>query len=169
MAYATNDDVLLRAGRVGGAFSVAGRRPTLADITTLLTDVSAEIDVEIRRRGYDPAALDATATAALKDVAAYGALARALAAVDPSSRPDNVDKLIERAESVWSSDPNTDKRGNQLTAVLMLLEAGRGGGGSGTSAGSFWDEEPLYPTESDVLEARLNPLVVPEIAKGQKL
>lgn len=167
MSYATPDDVLLRAGRVGGAFTVAGRRPNLADLDTLLANVSAEIDVEIRQRGYDPAALDQTTTDALTDVAAYGALARALPAIDPSSRPDNVDKLIEIAEGVWSSTPG--KRGNQLASILLLLEAGRGGGGPGTSAGSFWDEEPDYPTQSDLLTARLNPLEAPEFAKRQTL
>ena len=168
-AYAVADDVLLRAGRVAGAFTVTGKRPNLADISSLLTDVSAEIDVEIRAQGYDPALLDTATTGALKDIAAYGVLARALAAIDPSDRPDNVKSLIDRAESVWSSDPSSDRRGATLSRILLLLEAGAGGGGAGSSAGSFWDEEELYPTEGDFAVARLNPLQAPDFARGMKL
>jgi hypothetical protein len=146
MGYATTDDVLARAGRVGGTFTVAGRRPNLEDVAQLVDDVAAEIDVEIRARGFDPAALDDATAAALRDINAYGALARALAGVDPSDRPDNLDALIKRAEKVWSSDPGSDKRGDALAQVLAVLAAGAGGEAVAVSAGSLWDDEPDYGT-----------------------
>jgi hypothetical protein len=62
VAYANTDDVLLRAGRVAGMFTVAGRRPNLADVEKLIDDVSSEIDVEIRTRGYDRGVVPDTAT-----------------------------------------------------------------------------------------------------------
>lgn len=144
MGYATTDDVLARAGRVGGTFSVAGRRPNLEDVAQLLDDVAAEINVEIRARGFDPAGLDANTAAALRDINAYGALARALAGVDPSDRPDNLDALIKRAEKVWSSDPSSDRRGDALAQVLAVLSAGAGGAAVTVSAGSLWTDEPDY-------------------------
>lgn len=141
--YANQDDVLARAGRIGGAFSVAGRRPSLADIDEFLLDVTAEINVEIRRHGFDPAALDAEVVTALRDIAAYGALAKALAGVDPSSRPDNLENLVKKAEGVWSSDASSSRRSAQIQSIIGIIEAGVGGGGTGPSAGSLWDDSDL--------------------------
>lgn len=138
--YANQDDVLARAGRVAGAFSVAGKRPNLADIDEFLLDVTAEINVEIRRHGFDPNGLDAEVVTALRDVAAYGALAKALAGVDPSDRPDNLDNLVAKAEAVWSSDANSSRRSAQISSIIGIIEAGVGGGGTGPSAGSLWDD-----------------------------
>lgn len=140
MAYAVRDDVLARAGRVAGAFSIAGKRPNLADIDAFIADVTAEIDVEIRRRGFDPALLDAEVVVALRDIAAYGALAKALAGIDPSDRPDNLDNLVAKAESVWSSDASSGRRSAQIASIVGIIEAGVGGGGTGPSAGSLWDD-----------------------------
>ena len=140
MAYAAQDDVLLRAGRFAGVFQVAGKRPNLADLDTLLDDVSAIIDAEIRARGYDPDLLDADLVAALKDVAAWATLLRALPQANPG---DEADDLLAQAEAivVAAGFPGLTRGGStDVWAALASLEAGTGGGGAGSSAGSFWDE-----------------------------
>jgi hypothetical protein len=173
MPYAVNDDVLLRAGRVAGIFSVAGKRPNISDIDKLLADVSNEIDAEFRARGYDPALFDQSVKDALKDLAAYGALYRAVSAADPSGSVQNLRNVADTAREVWESAMGTPSAEGSIAkgtfSVVRQLEAGRGGGGPGTSAGSFFDEEPLYPTDSDFVEGRQQPLQAPEFARGQKL
>lgn len=173
MAYASVDDVQLRAGRVAKIFEVANKRPNLADIAKLLDDVSSEVDAEFRARGYDPDAFSATTNEALRDLAAYGALYRAIPAADPSGSDQNLRNVYDTARAVWEGAMGVPGKSGSIAdgsfSVIRLLEAGAGGGGPGTSAGSLWDEEPLYPTESDFVEGRLNPAMAPEVARGQKL
>jgi hypothetical protein len=140
MAYAARDDVLLRAGRFAGVFQVAGKRPNEADLDELLDDVSAVIDAEIRSRGYDPATLDADLTAALKDVTAWAVLLRSLPQANPG---EDAEELLERADAIVTAAgfPSLSRSGaTDVFAALDALEAGEGGGGPGSSAGSFWDE-----------------------------
>lgn len=151
MAYATFDDVLARAGRVGGAFTVAGKRPNQADITAFIATVSAEIDLEIRRAGYDPSTLDATETAALTDLAAWGAVARGLAGIDPSSRPDNLQQLIDQAERIWPSEPGA-RRAAIVDDIIGVLLAGPAGPAE-SRAGSWWDDGAAVPAARADLEA----------------
>lgn len=173
MAYANVDDVQLRAGRVARIFEVANKRPNLSDIAKLLDDVSSEVDAEFRARGYDPDAFDTTTNEALRDLAAYGALYRAIAGADPAGTNQNLSNVADTARAVWEGAMGVPGKSGSIAdgsfSVIRLLEAGAGGGGPGTSAGSFWDEEPDYPTDADFIEGRLNPPLQPEVARGQKL
>jgi hypothetical protein len=92
------------------------RQPNLADVDAFLVAVSDEIDEAIRARGFDPASLDTNAKAALLDLAAYGALARALRALGDRS-PEVLQILVE-ADAVWSSamGDTKDRRGRSATA-----------------------------------------------------
>lgn len=143
--YATQDDVLARAGRFAGLFQVAGKRPNLADIDAMLDTVSAVIDVEIEAHGYDPASLTADLVESLRDVAAWAVLVRALPEASPG---DNAtESTVERGQKILDASgfPALGESGvNVLEAIASIgaLEAGAGGGGPGTSAGSFWDELP---------------------------
>lgn len=179
-AYATRDDVLARVGRVAGAFSVAGRRPNLADVDEFLADASAQIDEAIRGRGFDPALLDANALTALRDLAAYGATARALRALGDRS-PEVLQVLVE-ADAVWTSAMG-DPKATQADAaagtirlgtypVILALEAGQAGGGPGATAGSFWQSEPDYgrlPQQLVEYNRLFGTNLAPGFSRGQKL
>jgi hypothetical protein len=173
-SYATRDDVLLRAGRIGPAFSVAGKRPNLTDIDALVSQLSDEVDEAVRARGFDPAALDANAKTALLDVVAYGALARAVRALGDQS--PEVQQILVEADAVWSSamgDGTTAGTiaGGTFPAIAALL-AGAAGGGTVVSAGSFWEDEPDYGRPAAV-QREYNTLwgtnLAPGVSKGQRL
>src|SRR2546425_643783 len=102
MAYANTDDVLARAGRVQGIFTVAGKRPNLADLDKFLDDTTAEIDAAVRARGFDPASFETATSEAFRDLNAYGALARGLSAI-PNAPAD----LLAEARSVWEAAMGT--------------------------------------------------------------
>lgn len=142
--YASQDDVLARAGRFAGLFSVAGRRPNLADLDAMLVTVSAAIDAEIRAHGYDPATITPELEEALKDVAAWAVLVRALPEASPGDNA--VDPTIARGQAILTASgfPTLAEGTNVIATMgaIATLEAGEGGGGPGTSAGSFWDELP---------------------------
>lgn len=145
MAYATQDDVLARAGRFGGLFSVAGRRPNLADVDELLETITAIVDSDIRAHGYDPALLTDDLAGALRDVVAWATLIRVLPEASPGDPA--VDAVVERGRAIVTASgfPALAEGGTNVIAALGALgtlEAGQGGGGPGSSAGSFWDELP---------------------------
>lgn len=179
-AYATFADVAARAGRFSGAFGAAGGqpKPNENEITQLLADLAAQVDVALRARGYDPAALDATVKLALKDVVAYGALARALQSIPDSS--DEIRELEEYAGKVWGSamgDPTSNTAAGQKGSIaagthpaIAALEAGQAGGG-GQTAGDFWTDEPDFGTDAQVAAERetLTAELAPVFAKSQKL
>src|SRR3954454_11227994 len=100
MPYAVRDDVLARAGRIGGAFSRPGLRPNLTDVDAFLDQLSDEVDEAIRARGFDPAALDANAQKSLLDLVAYGAVARAVRAL--GDRSPEVLSVLTEADAVWT-------------------------------------------------------------------
>lgn len=144
--YASQDDVLARAGRFAGLFSVAGRRPNLADLDAMLLTVSAVIDAEIRAHGYDPATITPELEESLRDVAAWAVLIRALPEASPGDNA--IDGTVERGSAIVTASgfPALAAGGAvnvfQAIGAIETLEAGAGGGGPGTSAGSFWDELP---------------------------
>lgn len=161
--YASQDDVLARAGRFGGVFSVAGKRPSLADLTALTEQVSEIVDAEVRSRGFDPDLLSADLIVALKDVVAWATLIRALPQANPG---EDAEPLLERAEMIVrgygfpglaSGGANVD-----VFAALSALEAGQGGGGAGAGAGSFWDSTG----EEDSILSRLRRREPVEIVNG---
>ncbi len=156
-AYATFKDVETRAGRFKSLFSVAGKEPDEESIETLLENVSAELDSAITARGHDPAALSAPQKAAIVDVTAYGALARALASVPG----DDVQELREYAEGVWRIAYAALMGGTHV--LIVSLESGSGG-----SAGSFWEAEPEYDPDS-AEELALSDSLSPGFAKGMSL
>ncbi|RDI73309.1 hypothetical protein Gocc_2909 [Gaiella occulta] len=176
-AYASFADVKARAGRWQAVLTVVGAHPDQADVEAILVDCSSEVDVAIRARGYNPAVLDAGVKAALKDVVAYGALARALASVPDS--PKELATLQAYAQAVWAgamgdATAKTDAgvRGSIGTGSLpaiAALEAGVQGGG--TTAGIFQDDEPDYGSDAQIrAEAeRLTADLAPVFAKGQVL
>lgn len=179
MSYADRDDVLARAGRVGGAFSVAGRRPNLTDVDGFLVDVTADVDEKIRALGFDPAGIDANAQAGFKDLAAYGALARALRAL--GDRSPEVLSMLTEADAVWyaamgdpqSRQPDAIKgsiaMGN-FPAIAALL-AGVAGGGEAVSAGNFWDDEATFGRPEQRLEEWFElwgTNLAPNVSRGQK-
>lgn len=179
-AYATFANVSARAGRYSGAFGAAGGapKPNENEITQLLADLAAQVDVALRARGYDPAALDATVKLALKDVVAYGALARALQSIPDSS--DEIRELEEYASKVWGSamgDPTSNTAAGQKGSIaagthpaIAALEAGQAGGG-GQTAGSLWDDEPDFGSTAQVEAERLTLTaeLAPTFAKSQSL
>lgn len=174
--YADFSDVQARSGRFATLFDVAGQHPNQADVEVLLGDVSAEIDIAITARGYNPAGLDVTVKRALRDVAAYGALARALRGV----QGEELDDLREYAQAIWGSamgDPTSNTAAGQRGSIsagtfpaIAALEAGEGGEG-GQSAGSFWDDEPAFGTPAQVAaELAATPAeLAPTWAKSQPL
>lgn len=179
-AYATFADVAARAGRYSGAFGAgAGSpKPNENEITQLLADLAALVDVAVRARGYDPDALDATVKLALKDVVAYGALARALQAIPDSS--DEIRELEQYASRVWGSamgDPTSSTAAGQKGSIaagthpaIAALEAGEAGGG-GQAAGDFWSDEPDFGTPAQVAaELASTPAeLAPLFARSQRL
>lgn len=144
--YASHDDVLARAGRFAGVFQVADRRPNIEDLDGFLDTVSAAIDAAVRAHGYDPTLLTDELVEMLRDVAAWAVLIRALPSASPGDNA--VDALVERGRAIVTASGFRTladaQGGNIFTAIgaLETLEAGAGGGGAGTSAGSFWDELP---------------------------
>lgn len=153
MAYAVRDDVLARAGRFQAVFSQAGKRPNLADLDAFLADVAAIIDAEIRAEGYDPALLTPELEAALKDVNAWAVVVRALPEAAPGD--DAVQALVDRGVAILEAAgfPSLAGGGSgDVFAALELLEAGVGGGGPGSSAGSFWDQLPEDDEDEEALE-----------------
>lgn len=174
MAYATRDDVLARAGRIGSAFSVAGRRPNLSDVDAFVAQLSDEVDEAVRARGFDPAGLDANAKTALLDVVAYGALARAARAL--GDRSPEVLSVLTEADAVWTSAMGDGTTAGAIAAgtfpAIAALIAGAGGGGAVVSAGSFWEDEPDYGRPAAV-QREYNALwgtnLAPAFSKGQRL
>lgn len=166
-AYAAFSDVTARAGRFAGFFTVAGKHPDQADVEAIITDLSADVDAAITARGFNASALSAGAVAALRDLVAFGALARALSAADPG--PDAAD-LIARAWKTWNDAIAAMTDGT--SSVIVELEAGAGGQAA-VGAGTLWGDEPDYPTWDEwnayVLNRFLNPFQAPMWAKGQKL
>jgi hypothetical protein len=172
MAYASTDDVLARAGRVQGAFQVTGRRPNLTDLDAFLDDTAGLIDAAIRARGFDPDGLDQTTKDAFSDLNAYGALARALSAMqDPPT------DLLAEARLVWESAMGTPQNPRGTISLgtfpaIAVLEAGAGGGGAGATAGSLWTDEPQYGGLASVTEEanRLRDTnLAPAFSRDQKL
>jgi hypothetical protein len=177
VAYATAAEVLARLGRYDGLIAPVNspKHPNEDDVAAILVDVSAEVDLALSASGWDPATLDATAKAGLKDLASYGAISRILAGV-PSDK--DLDKLADYAGKVWMSalgDPAATEKtaiAGSLRAgshpVIAALEAGRAGGGAGANAGDFWSDEPDYGTigqiESEL--GTLTPSTAPWFRKG---
>lgn len=177
-AYAEFSDVLARAGRFAGALEVAGQHPNQADVEQLLIDLSALVDVSVRSRGYDPDTLDEGVKGALREVVAYGALARAFATIpDPS---DELERLTTYAGRIWGAamgDPGSNTAAGQRGSIaagshpaIAALEAGEAGGG-GQTAGDFWSDEPGFGTPAQVAaELRtVPPELAPTFAKSQSL
>lgn len=160
MAYAVRDDVLARAGRYGGVFSVPGKRPNEADLDVFLDEVASLIDTEIRRRGYDPALLTADSLAVLTDVNAWAVVIRAL----PQALPGDEDaqELIDRGIEIVKAAgfPSLADGGVDVFGLLEALDAGAAGGGPGSSAGSFWDDvvEPEETWDEDEIGEAAQPL-----------
>ena len=154
MAYAVPDDVIDRAGRLASAWPATGGTPgTVTAFDGFLTDCAAEIDAEIAARGFDPSALSQEAIAALVDLNAYGALARALTALVPGSRGANAQILNDQAWKVWNEGIASIKDGTH--PLIALLLAGQSGAGNGVSAGSLWSEEPNYGSIAELREEEL--------------
>lgn len=141
--YAAFADVQARAGLFAGALDRAGKRPTRQDVEGFITDVSAEIDAAVRAGGFDPAALSDATRAALRDVAAYGALTRALPSVADGSK--EADNLLARADTIYTRAVEAMAAGKH--AALAAVEAGAGGGGAGSGAGS-WASRPGIAEEA---------------------
>lgn len=174
-SYAEFADVAARAGRYAGIFAAADAHPNQADVEQLLEDCHAQIDVAIRARGFSTVGLAADVKASLRDVAAYGALGRALAGVpDP---PDDLAKLRMWALNVWGAamgdpaGPDKDARRGSIASGsfpgIALLEAGS----TGPSAGDFWTDEPQYGSDA-LLQAEANRWTADTaetFAKGQAL
>lgn len=142
--YATVDDVYARAGRFAGLFQVAGKHPDQTDLATELGVITDSIDVEIRAHGYEPASLDADLISSLRDVAAWAAIVRLLPGASPGDNA--VDAIVERGQAILNASgfPALGEGTNVIAQIgaIAALEAGAGGGGPGSSAGSFWDDLP---------------------------
>jgi hypothetical protein len=142
MAYADTADVIDRAGRLAAAWPATGEAPgAVTAFDGFLADCAAEIDAEISARGFDPAALSLPAAAALVDLNAYGALARALVALVPGSRGGNAADLLAYAQKVWEDGMGQIRGGTH--PVIAMIAAGAAGAGV-PGAGSLWSEEPNY-------------------------
>lgn len=166
--YATRDDVLARAGRIGTAFSIAGKRPNLADIDAFLDELSVEVDEAIRARGFDPTALDANAKKSLLDLVAYGAVARAVRAL--GDRSPEVLSVLTEADAVWTLGIAQVTDGT--FGVLAALEAGQAGGGAVVTAGSFWGDEENYGRPESLQQEYIRlrgTNLAPGMSKGQHL
>ena len=163
--YASYDDVSARAGRFAAIFEVSASHPNQADVEQLLADCCGLIDSGLRARGYTPSSLDAGVSAAFRDVAAYGALGRALAGVpDP---PDDLAKLREFAQGQWAAVMGV---GGALAAGTFAPVAELDAGTTGPSAGDFWGDNPGYGTIDVAAEALSDTLeTFPAFLKGQSL
>ena len=174
-SYAEYADVAARAGRWAQTFQVADAHPNQADVEQLLEDCPAPIDAALLAKGFAPASVASEAKAALKDVAAYGALGRALAGIpDP---PDDLAKLRDWAVAVWGAAMGNPKgadkdarAGSIATGVfpgVAMLESASGG----PTAGSFFTDEPQYGSEGSVESeaARWTADTAEVFAKGQSL
>lgn len=75
MPYTTTDDVLALAPQL--TFGAA-TRPTLAQVTQMLSDVAAEADAAFRNLGYVTPVTGDISTLLAKNIVAYGVLARVL-------------------------------------------------------------------------------------------
>lgn len=150
--YAVRDDVLARAGRFAGVFSVANKRPNLADLDAMLETVSASIDIEIRAAGYDPDLITADLAESLRDVAAWAVLLRALPEASPGS--DEVEPTLERARQILTAAgfPGLAEGASDVFSAIEVLQTGAAGGGAGTSAGSFWDTLPEDELDEEARE-----------------
>lgn len=151
--YAVRDDVLARAGRFQGVFSVAGKRPNLADLDALIETVSALIDVEIRAAGYDPDSISADLTESLRDVTAWAVVLRALPEASPGD--DAIEPTLDRAREILTASgfPGlADSGATDIFSALEVLQTGTAGGGAGSSAGSFWDELPEDELDEEARE-----------------
>lgn len=149
MAYATYAQIKVRAGRFGGAFEVAGKKPDQTDIEGILTNISAELDAAIRGVGFDPSTMGATVKDALVDLAAYGALARALPAASPGAEAVG---LADRAAALYSR--GLEQIASRKLPALAQLEGGAGGQ-AGPGPGSLWMDEPSYGSEASVVAEEL--------------
>lgn len=162
MAYADFADVQARAGRFAPIFEVSGKRPDQADVEQLIVDCAAEIDAAITAAGFSPSSLDSAGKAALRDVNAYGALARGLIAADPGAEADD---LLARALQVWDAGMLALKDGS-FSSLAVLISTG------GPGAGDFWTEEPSYGTPAQ-LEGEAAALaetnLAPAFSKNQRL
>jgi hypothetical protein len=142
--YASVEDVYARAGRFAGLFQVAGKHPDQTDLATELGVITDSIDVEIRAHGYDPALLDADLVSSLRDVAAWAAIVRLLPGASPGD--DATETLVTRGQSILNASgfPALGEGTNVIAQMgaIAALETGTGGGGPGSSAGSFWDGLP---------------------------
>lgn len=145
MAYAVFGDVESRAGRFAGLFSVAGKKPDQTQVEAMLDDIADELDAAIEARGFDPASMDARSQGALKDLNAYGALARALPAANPGAQADG---LVAHAAKVWDSGVKAILDGKH--AVIRNLESGKSGAGKGSGGGDFWSENPSYGSDAQI-------------------
>jgi hypothetical protein len=141
MAYAETTDVTARAGRLAAAFELDDAVVDEDAIAGFLADCAAEIDAAISARGIDPSALSEEAGAALTDLNAYGALARALVALVPGSRGANAQSLLEYAQKVWEDGMAQIRDGTH--PVIAMIEAGEAGA-SVPGAGCLWTDEPNY-------------------------
>ena len=176
MALASFSDVETRAGRYAGVLSIVGKHPDQADVEALLTDLESEVNAAIESHGVDPAALDAGAKAALKDLIAYGALGRALESVPGRELAE----LRAYARGVWVAamgDPTASSRDAVLGSirvgsypVIADIEAGQAGVGA-SSAGDFWSENADFGSAQQVQSelASLQPSLAPTFAKSQSL
>lgn len=163
MAYATFADVQARAGRYAGFFTAAGKHPDQGDIEGIIADLAAEVDASILARGFDPTLISEAGQESLRDLVAYGALARGLTAAGTAGQAAD---LLAVARGIW--DQGAAGLLDGRSAILLELEGGRGGQ-KPPGAGSFWGDEATYPTDGDFALAGLNPLQAPMWAKGQRI
>jgi hypothetical protein len=177
MAYADVADVKARLGRYAGVLAAAGspQHPNEDDATEFLANVTAEINAAIESRGFDPDTLSANSITALKDLAAFGAIARILAGVPPD---DDLAKIHEYARKVWGAamgDPTAFAleaiRGSFRMGshpVIADLESGSGAGAPGASAGDFWSENLGYGSPAQIRAAAEAswPSTAPTFEKG---
>lgn len=143
MAYASFSDVVARAGRFAGGLTVAGKHPDQADVEKMLADVAGEIDAAIIAAGFALTGLNDTVKAALVDLNAAGALARALPATNPG--PAAADVIADAAKTFQDGILAII---NRSLPAIAALEGGLGGE-LGPGGGSFFDD-PLEPDPFDL-------------------
>ena len=162
MPYADLAAVLGRAGRLAPAWSDASE-PNYADIENFLVDVAGEIDAILAARGFDVPAAGA-AEQALVGVNADGALLLALEGTfSGETGPTAAAGLVASVGARYRAAMTALEKGTH--AAVSALEAA--GGTLGST--DFWTENPDYPTEADVAEARRSPSVAAHATKGMAL